>query len=327
MRELWRRLTELGLVVVLGSIPIWALILVLPGDPATAVTGEGATPEQVAAVHRELGLDEPIWMQYLTWAGRALTGQFGHSYVTGSAVSHEIGQRLLPTAQLAVIGMAIGLVIAITLSLVAAFWPKKVGWLVDGLFGIAIAVPSFWVGILLILVFSVKMGLLPSSSAYVPLWQDPVEAMRYLIMPAFTLGLFTAGYLGKFFRSSLEDVANLDYMMAARARGMTDRKAVLTHGMRNSMLPLITAFGLRAGHLLGGTVVIEVVFNYPGLGRLILEAVSRRDYLMLQGSLLVVLFIFAAVNLMVDVVYQLADPRTRRQSGRRARRPAATAST
>lgn len=314
MKRIFKRAMELLALVLVGSILIWSLIYALPGDTATAILGDDATVAEVEQLREKLGLNQSPIVQYFNWAGGALTGDLGNSYVTGVSVWDQVTRRLVPSAHLGVFALIIALVIAIPASVLGSWKPRSAGRFVDIVFSGALAIPSFWIGILLILLCAVYLRILPSVALYVPIWEDPVMSIRFLFLPALSLGIFAAGIFGRFLRSSLTENMSSDFVRAARARGMNDLSVIIFHALRNSLLPLITVVALRAGALFGGSMVIEAVFNFPGFGRLILQAVTSRDYLLVQGSLLIVLVIFAVLNLLTDALYLVADPRARREA-------------
>lgn len=292
----------------------------MPGDPAAVMLGEETTLAELESLRDELGLERPLIVQYTDWAAGVVRGDLGESYINGFSVFGEITRRLVPTAQLAVASTLFALVLAVPASVLAAWRPRSFGRVVDAIFSAALAVPAFWVGILLILFVAVNLGWLPVVSSYVPVWEDPFQALRNLALPTLSLGLFTAGLFGRFIRASLEESLQADYMVAARAKGMSDLRVLATHGLRNSLIPLITVVGLRAGSIFGGAIVIEVVFNYPGMGRLLIQAVTSRDLLLIQGVLMYVLVTFVVVSFLADSTYYIADPRVRKESRRRSNR-------
>ena len=307
---LLRRLTQLIPVVFLASIGIWAMIYAIPGGPVGLIVGENATPEQVAAATRELGLDRPIVLQYFHWLVGAFTGNLGISLHSREAVLMLIAQRLPATLQLALASIVIAVAIGIPVAMASAVRPN--GWLdrvLSGWSALALGVPTFWLGILLILFFAVQLRWLPSASRYVPFWENPLEATRQLLMPALTLGIYVSGVLARFLRASLVSELRADYVRTARSKGLPERQIIMTHVMRNALLPFITIVGLMMALFIGGAVVTEAVFTYPGLGRLLIQAISTRDYPLIQGCIIVMLVIYTLINLSVDVLYAYVDPR------------------
>lgn len=308
-----RRLLQLVPVVLLASVGIWAMIYAVPGGPVGALLGEGATPEQIQALTVQLGLDRPVFTQYLDWLGHALHGDLGRSLQSKEPVAVLIGQRLPATVQLGVAAMLVGLALGVPAAVASALRPGSLLDRVLSLWGaLALGVPTFWVGILLILLFSVQLHLLPSASAYVPFWQSPVAMIANIALPALTLGVYVSGIFARFLRASLLGELRSDYVRTARSKGLREGAIVAAHVMPNAMLPFVTVVGLMLAGVVGGALVTEAVFTYPGLGRLLIQAINVRDYPLIQGCVLVVLVIYVLVNLAVDLLYIYIDPRTER---------------
>lgn len=305
-----RRLAQMLPVLLIASFAIFAMIYAVPGGPVAIIVGENASPEEIAEVTRKFGFDRPMVVQYLDWLGRAVTGDFGLSLHSRQPVLHLIGERLPATLQLALCATLVALAIGIPVAVASAIKPQS--WLdrlLSGWSALALGVPTFWLGILLILLFAVELRLLPSASRYVPLWEAPVDALRSLILPALTLGVYVSGVLARFLRASLIGEARADYVRTARAKGVPENRIVGFHIMRNALLPFITIVGLTMASFIGGAVVTEAVFTYPGLGRLLIQAISTRDYPLLQGCILVTLVAYMLMNLTVDMLYAWIDPR------------------
>ena len=305
-----RRLAQLIPVLLIASFAIWAMIFAVPGGPVGMMVGENATPEEIAAATRKLGLDRPIPVQYFSWLKNAVGGDFGQSLHSRDPVTKLIGERLPATLQLALVSILVALIIGIPVAITGAV--KEGSWvdrLLNGWNALALGVPTFWLGILLILLFSVELRWLPSASRYVPLWEDPVQALRSLILPGLTLGLYVSGILARFLKASLVGEARADYVRTARAKGVSERQIVGHHIMQNALLPFITIVGLMVANFIGGAVVTEAVFTYPGLGRLLIQAISTRDYPLIQGCIVVILVIYMAISLIVDILYAVIDPR------------------
>ncbi|MFZ0214656.1 MAG: ABC transporter permease, partial [Candidatus Dormiibacterota bacterium] len=304
------RLLQLIPVLIIASIGIWALIYLLPGDPALTMLGQNATPAQVTAVRRELGLNEPLPVQYLTWVGRIFEGNFGTSYQTGLPVTALIGPRALASLQLGFLAFLFSVVVGVPLGVFAAARPQSwIGTIIGAYNSLTLALPSYFLGILLILVFGVWLKILPTASAYVPIWVDPGAAITASILPVINLGTYVSGIIARFVRSAMVDVLRADYVRTARAKGVRELLVVWKHALRNAMLPTITILGLQFGAFIGGAVVTEGVFNYPGMGSLILNAVLQRDYPTVQATILLIVLAFTVVNLAVDVLYALLNPR------------------
>lgn len=306
-----RRVGQLLPVVLLGSIGIWAMIFAVPGGPVGAMLGENATPEQIAALELELGLNDPVFVQYGRWLQGAATGDLGVSIQSDDTVVSLILDRMPATLQLGFTAIAIGLILAIPLAIISARWPGSgADRFVSGYAALVLGVPTFWLGILLILLFAVQLGVLPAASAsFVPLWESPGEALKTLILPAGTLGVYVSGIFVRFLRASLLGELNADYVRTAKSKGMKQGSVLTRHVLRNAMLPFVTVVGLQTGAFIGGAVVTEAVFTYPGLGRMLIQAIGTRDYPLIQGTILVVLVLYVIVNVVVDVVYAYLDPR------------------
>ena len=286
------------------------MIYAVPGSPVAAMVGENATPEQIQAVTVRLGLDRPVHVQYVAWLGSALQGDFGLSIQNREPVLNLIGQRIPATLQLGLAATLVGLLLGIPVAVISALKP---GSLLDrGLSGwsaLALGVPTFWLGILLILLFAVHLRWLPSASAYVSVFEAPWDAIRNLLLPALTLGVYVSGIFARFLRASLLGELKADYVRTARSKGLPERDVIGRHVMRNALLPFVTIVGLMMATFIGGTVVTEAVFTYPGLGRLLIQAISTRDYPLIQGCILFILLVFVFINLAVDVLYAYIDPR------------------
>ena len=305
-----RRLAELIPVLLIASMLIFGIVYAVPGGPVAVIVGENAPPEQIAAVVARLGLDQPLPVQYWRWLVAALGGDLGLSLHSREPVWTLIGQRLPATLQLAVVAILFGLLIGIPVAIASAIRPD--GWLDRALGGwaaLALGVPTFWLGILLILLFAVELRLLPAASTYVPVWENPLDMLRYTVLPGLTLGVFVSGVFARFLRASLVTELRSDYVRTARAKGLKEHQVVARHVLRNALLPFVTVVGIMLASFVGGAVVTEAVFTYPGLGRLIIQAISQRDYPLIQGCVLVVLVIYVLVNLSVDILYAWIDPR------------------
>ncbi|CAM5219467.1 Peptide ABC transporter permease OS=Bosea thiooxidans OX=53254 GN=ARD30_11475 PE=3 SV=1 [Bosea thiooxidans] len=305
-----RRLAQMLPVLLIASFAIFAMIYAVPGGPVAIIVGENASAEEIAEVTRKFGFDRPMIVQYFDWLSRAITGDFGLSLHSRQPVLHLIGERLPATLQLALCAILVALAIGIPVAVASAIKPQS--WfdrLLSGWSALALGVPTFWLGILLILLFAVELRLLPSASRYVPLWELPVDALRSLILPAMTLGVYVSGVLGRFLRASLIGEARADYVRTARAKGVPENRVVGLHIMRNALLPFVTIVGLMMANFIGGAVVTEAVFTYPGLGRLLIQAITTRDYPLLQGCILVILVAYMLINLTVDMLYAWIDPR------------------
>jgi peptide/nickel transport system permease protein len=305
-----RRLLHLVPVLIAASACIFFMIYAVPGGPVAVLVGENATPEQIAAVTERFGLDRPVVVQYVDWLWRALHGDLGVSLFSRVPVWQLIGERLPATLQLAASATVIGLLLGVPMALASALsqgtWLDRV---LSFWSALALGVPTFWVGILLILLFAVELHMLPAASAYVPIWESPWRMLQATILPALTLGLYVSGIFARFLRGSLIAELNADYVRTARSKGLREGTIVMRHVLRNALLPFITIVGIMLAGFIGGAVVTEAVFTYPGLGRLVIQAISSRDYPLIQGCILVILALYIFINLIVDILYVYVDPR------------------
>ncbi|MEJ5198489.1 MAG: nickel ABC transporter permease [Anaerolineae bacterium] len=307
-----RRALALLPILLLMSVIVFILIRMVPGDPIDVMYGsEGMDEARRAALSRELGLDQPIPVQYVKWLLRALRGDLGRSYRAQMPVLQLIAQRLPATLLLSASALLFSLVIAIPLGVIAAV--KRNTWADFGAMGFAItgiSLPNFWSGIMLVLVFAVSLKWLPSIG-YVPFTRDPVDSLRHLILPTITLGLALAGTTTRLTRSSLLEELGKDYVRTARGKGLHERTVLLGHALRNALIPTVTMIGLQLGFLIGGAVVVETVFAWSGIGLLVVDSIFARDYPVVQGVVLVIAVLVVLINLAVDVVYTVLDPRIR----------------
>lgn len=305
-----RRLAQLVPVLFLASIGIWAMVYAVPGSPVGAIVGENATAEQIADTIARLGLDRPLYEQYWSWLRGAVVGDFGQSIQSREPVWGLIMQRVPATIQLGLAAIVVGLVIGVPVAVISALVPGSwIDRVLSAWSALALGVPTFWLGILLILLFAVELRWLPSVSTYVSFLDDPVAAVRNLMLPALTLGVYVSGIFARFLRASLLGELKADYVRTARSKGLPERDVVGRHVMRNALLPFVTIVGLMLAAFVGGTVVTEAVFTYPGIGRLLIQAIGVRDYPLIQGCILFVLVIYVLMNVMVDVLYAYIDPR------------------
>lgn len=307
-----RRLAQFAAVLLAGSVAVWAFVFALPGDPATVLSGGDASEAELDAIRERLGLDRSGVEQYFAWLGHALTGDLGTSYYSGQPVLTVLLDRVPATAQLAVLAMALTLLIAVPVGMVAALAPRSpAGRLARAYLTTALAVPAFYLGLLLIIVLAVQWRAMPAVSDYVPFWADPRLALRNGILPATAIAVHGSSVIARFLSTSLTEVMGQDFIRTARAKGVPEWRVVVGHALRNAAIPTVTVIGLQLGAFLGGTVVIEAVFTYPGLGRLLYTAIGERDYAVVQGGVLFVVVTFCFLNLLVDVAYAYLDPRIR----------------
>jgi peptide/nickel transport system permease protein len=290
--------TLLGVIFVLVT-----LFKFVPGDPARIIAGLQATPAQVEAIRKTMGLDQSVIVQFREFLEKLLHGNMGVSARTGSSVISEIGQRLPYTLELAVFGTLFGVVFGILLGVLAARHKGKVTDTISSMVGVmGISMPVYWLGILLILVFSVQLKLLPIGGA---------ASLQSLIMPTITLGVFSMALVSRMTRSTMLDSLMQDYVRTARAKGVNARVVVYKHALRNAFIPVLTVIGLQFGTLLGGAVLTETVFAWPGLGRLLVDSINARDFPMVQGIVLTFAAMFIVVNIIIDLLYSVVDPRVR----------------
>ena len=298
-------------MLVLVALMIFSITYLIPGDAAATIAGEGASAEDIIRIRRELGLEDPFFVQFFHWLGDVLHGDLGTSLTTGRPVSTIISNRAPISLALGAAGLLVGVVVGTTLGVIAG---TKIKSIRDRLAivgaSIGVAVPNFWLGLLLVTVFAVNLGWFPSSG-YVPFSEDPVEFVRHLVLPAFALGLASAAEICRQTRASLGNTLELDYVRTARMKGLPGRLVVGKHAIKNAAAPVVTTIGLQATVLLGGTVIVERVFGIPGLGTAAIEAVSSRDIPVIQGVALVTTLIAILVNLAVDLVQMYLNPKVR----------------
>jgi peptide/nickel transport system permease protein len=306
-----RRLAQTIPVLFLFSIAVFTVMRLVPGDPANVILGLEPTPEALAQIRHEMGLDKPIPVQYAIWLRHVARGDLGISWKSKQPVTHLIWRRFPATLLLTFGATLIGVTIALPLGILSGVRPHSAfDTVATGFSLMGVAIPGFWLGLMLLLLFAVKFHWLPPSG-YTPMSEDPVASLKHLILPAITLGTGLAAPLARFVRSGMLDVLGTDYIRTARAKGLPERLVVIRHALRNGLLSVVTVFGLEFGSLLGGAVVTESVFNWPGIGTLLLTGIKQRDYAMVQGTVLFVSVIFIVVNLLVDLSYGLLDPRIR----------------
>lgn len=306
-----RRLLQMIPALFLVSVAVFSITHLIPGDPAQIMAGPNATDEQLAALRAQFGLDQPLWTQYLLWLQNVLQGNLGKSFINNVPVTRLLAHRIPATVELAVASALVALLISFPLGILAALKPGSLFDFSCTLFSaLSFAIPGFWLAILLILLFSLALGLLPPSGRPV-LAEDPVGHLKALIMPALTLGIGIAAKLTRYLRSSMLDVLNQDYICTARAKGLHERAILARHALPNALIPVVTVFGLQVGDLLSGAIIVESVFAWPGVGRLTIQAVGWRDYPILQANVLFIVLAFMVVNLLTDLTYAWIDPRIR----------------
>ncbi|HEY4030622.1 MAG TPA: ABC transporter permease [Caulobacteraceae bacterium] len=304
-----RRLLLSVPTLLLVAVAVFGLIRLIPGDPAVVMLGEGADKAAISLLHHELGLDRPVPVQFAVWIGRALHGDLGQSISTGEPVLGLILQRFRLTATVVLIAVALATLIAIAAGMIAA-WRRdsRLDLAIVSASSLVLAIPSFWLALLLLLLFGLKLHWVPFVG-YVPITQNPVQAMLFVVLPILTLTITESGVLTRMMRASAIEVLRLEYVTHARAKGLPESAVLSRHVFPNAFAPTLTLVGLTLGHLLGGIAVIETVFTLPGLGRLMVDSILARDYPVVQGCLLFTALVYITVNLLVDLCYPLFDPR------------------
>lgn len=304
------RLVSLVPVLFGITLVVFMILHLTPGDPALLLAGPEPDAADVQRIRTQLGLDQPLHVQYFTYLGRLLQGDLGTSLRAPRPVSAELAARLPRTLELAALAMLVALAIGVPIGVLSAV--KQYSWLdhVTMLAALSgVSMPGFWLGLLLIILFASQLKLLPVSGYGGPFWT--AEGLQYAILPATTLGLGAAAYITRLTRSAMLDVIRQDYIRTARAKGLHERGVLLRHALRNALIPVVTMVGIQFGFLLGGSIIVETVFSWPGMGRLIVTSIFSRDYPVVQGAVLMMGLMFVAINLLVDVIYGLLDPRIR----------------
>ncbi|WP_210207893.1 nickel ABC transporter permease [Bosea caraganae] len=305
------RLLSLLPVLFGTSLVSFFLIRLVPGDPALALLGLEADNAAIAALRQKLSLDQPLVVQYLSWLGNVLTGDFGRSIQGGREVFPLLIGALGPTALLAFAALLVSLAIALPAGIIAATRRNSAAdYSASFLALCGLSMPSFWLGVLLILALSIWLPIFPSSGYASPL-ASPVEFLRHLVLPALTLGAALAAATMRMTRATMLEVLRSDYVRTAKAKGLAERSVVLRHALPNAQIPIITLIGIQIGQLLGGVVITETVFSWPGIGKLTVDAIFARDYPVVQGAVLLTAALFVLINFATDVIYTLVDPRVR----------------
>ncbi|HEY3058584.1 MAG TPA: ABC transporter permease [Chloroflexota bacterium] len=306
-----RRLAQVVPVLLLVSTLVFFVFRIIPGDQAVVRLGMGADPQAVRELRDVLGLNRPLYIQYLEWLGKAVRGDLGVSIVNKQSVTSLVLQTFPATLEVAVIGVFLALLISVPLGIVAALWRGSwVDHVTRLLALVGFCMPRYWLAILLIAVLAVNLRLLPAAG-YADLLSAPAENLRYAALPVLSVALTLAAVQMRFLRSSMLDVIGQDFIRTAHAKGLTHHTVVLRHALKNALIPFVTAVGLEFGALLGGLVVVEQIFSWPGVGWLMIQSITHRDYDVVQGAVLLVATAFIVINLAVDVVYAYLDPRIR----------------
>jgi peptide/nickel transport system permease protein len=306
-----RRLLSMLPVMAVVALFVFLLLHLAPGDPAAIIAGDNATPDQIDQIRKKLGLDEPIWKQFLVWVTSLAQGDLGRSMFWNDPVTTLISQRAEPTISLACTTLFVAVAIAITLGVTAA---AKAGTAIDrfvmGFAVMGFSVPVFVVGYLLIFLFAIQLKWLPVQG-YTPIAEGVLPWLRNLVLPSVALGMAYVALIARITRATMLDVLAEDYMRTARAKGVAPRPMLLKHALKNAAVPIVTVIGIGVALLIGGVVITETVFNIPGVGRLVVDAIARRDYPIIQGVIIMFSGIYVLVNLLVDLSYTLLDPRIR----------------
>jgi peptide/nickel transport system permease protein len=297
------------------SLIVFAIIRLVPGDPVLVMLGLNATPSLVAQTRHELGLDQPVYVQYARWVTGAVHGNFGYDYQSGQPISNLIGQALPVTAELVVLAIVMAIVLGVLIGVAAAIWRDRApDWAAQAVSLLGISVPDFWLGVILMLTLGLKFALFPTSG-YAPLSQGLLTNLSYLVLPALALCVSLTAVLIRMTRAAMLDVLNQDFIRFARASGVSAPRVVFSHALRNAAAPVITVIGIQIGYLFGATIIIEKVFSLPGIGQLILNSTLNHDYPVIQASVLVLAVVFIMTNLLVDIAYICLDPRLRTRDG------------
>ena len=308
-RYISRRLLLLVVQVILVATVVFLLIRLVPGDPARAILGETASEEQIARVRGQLGIDRPIHEQYAAWWGRLIRGDLGTSVVTGRPVMLDVQQRIGNTLELIALSTIVSLLVGIPLGIVAALRANRLtDYALSNLAMLGLSLPSFVVGTVMLLVFGLMLRWLPPAQ-FVSWSVDPGQHLRVVILPVLALAASSTAVVLRMTRSSMLEVVRQDYIRTARAKGLNDRLVIVRHGLRNALNPVVSIVGLELAALLGGTVIVESIFNWPGLSSLLIGGVRSRDYTVVQGVVLLIAVLTVLINLIVDLVYGWLDPR------------------
>jgi peptide/nickel transport system permease protein len=306
-----RRLVMLVPVLIVVGVVVFGLVHLTPGDPAAVMLGDRATPEDIAQLRDQLGLNDPLPVQFVRWFSNVLRLDFGESIFLGEPVTQALLDRVQPTVLLTLYAFSFQVLIGIPAGVLAAVrYNSPLDRVLTVMAISGSAIPTFFLGILLILIFSVRLRWLPSGG-YVPFGEDPAAHFKGMLLPAFALGFSAAGLLARLVRSSMLDVLREDYVRTAFAKGLPEQLVIVRHALRNALIPALTVIGLSIGALLGGAVVTETVFTIPGMGRLVVQSIARRDYPVIQGAIIAIALTYVLVNLIVDVLYVYIDPRVR----------------
>ena len=312
-RFLLRRLLLTIPTLLAMSVFVFLLIRLVPGDPVRTMLGFRATPQNVATVRAQLHLDDSLPAQYVSWLTGLFSGDLGQDYISGVSVSTLIGQRLPVTGELVLLAMLFGVAAGVPLGVLAARGHRWTRRFADGFVVAGVSVPDFWLGTLLVLLFTATLGWLPPSG-WSPLSDGLWQNLRYMLLPALALGVGEAAYITRTTKSAMLQVLGEPFVQFLRAKGLRDRDIVFRHALRNAALPIVTVVGIQFGVLLGAAIVVETIFGLPGLGRLVVTAINQRNYTVVQGGVLVIATLFIVITLLTDLLYGWLDPRVEESS-------------
>lgn len=311
LAHLGRRFAGLLLVLFIVAALVFFLTRLAPGDPAALMLGDQATAEDIAKLRTAYGLDKPLVVQFVLWLKQVASGNLGHSIFLQRPVTQALLERAEPTFFLALFSLAIATAIGVPAGIASAVWRgRPIDQAVSGLAMLAANIPSFWLGLIFIQLFAVKLGWFPVAGYGSP-EAGLAERLQHLLLPSAVLGVVNSALITRFTRASMLDILSADFLRTARAKGLSERRVLLEHAFRNILVPVITVLGLTLALLIGGAIVTETVFGLPGIGNLVVSAVLRRDYPVIQGALLAVAAIYVLINLLIDLIYTLVDPRVR----------------
>ena len=311
LRYLSGRFTGMVIVMLIVAVLVFFITRLAPGDPAAIMLGDQATVADIAKLRAQYGLDKPMLVQFGFWLKELAHGNLGQSIFLQMPVTEALASRTEPTFFLTIFAVALACLIGIPCGIVSAVWRgRAVDQIFTGVAMLGASIPSFWFGLILMQIFAVKMGWFPVAGygdPGAPLW----DRLHHLLLPAVVLGVLNSALIIRFTRASMLDVLSDDYVRTARAKGLNERRVILRHALRNALIPVVTVIGLTAALMIGGAVVTETVFGLPGVGNLVVSAVQRRDYPVIQGALLAIAVIYVLINLAIDLLYTLIDPRVR----------------
>lgn len=306
---LLRRFMYVIPTLIITTLVVFSLILLIPGDPAITLLGENATPEKIEEIHEQLGLNKPILVQYGNWLLNAFQGDLGRSIFTGELVFEAVTGRLAVTLQLVICSTIVSVVGGMFFAITSVYFPNSVmDYLSRFISILGASFPNFWIAMLLVIIFSLNLDMLPATG-FISITENPIGFFKTITLPAISLGMVGMAVITRHLRSSLMEVMEADFVRTAYAKGASRLRAIFKHGLRNAMLPVVTTIGIGFGNAIGGTVVIETIFAIPGTGQLAINAILQRDFMMLQGVILILIVIVIIINLITDIVYAILDPR------------------